>query len=147
MNKIVNNPSFTDNGTAPDGQQPDLNDETGLDEKVEQPEGEQKPSAEGDSTVPETIIDEPAEDEKVVIGDNEFTKKEIAEIIEKGQKVRGWETKMPGFDIDKLMPDYTKKSQRLAAYEKRSVQVKEGVTKEKLKELGIEDDQVSLFRD
>lgn len=79
-----------------------------------------EPIAESSEEQQETTP-EATEEEKFVLGDREYTQTEVQELIGKGQKIRDWEQKVPGNDIDKLYADYTKKSQRLAEYEKKIV--------------------------
>lgn len=136
MNKIVNNPPFEEEENVEteelETEQSEEHEEID-DEAIEEPEGESPEEGE-----------EPEEEEQTItIGDQEFTKEELQDIVSKGSKVKQWEEKMPGFDVDKLMPDYTKKSQRLAAYEKGLVPKQE--EKEDLSELGIDQEQVKLF--
>ncbi len=109
MNKITNNPPFDTEETA-----------VKIEEKVELNEEQ---STEESQEVKEEGSEETKEAEepqKVKIGDKEFTEEELAGIVEKGTKVKEWETKMPGFNLDTLMPDYTRKSQRLASMERQS---------------------------
>ena len=117
MNKIVNNPSFTDEGTATEQleEKIELQEEQSTEENKEENTEEQENKEGSEEETQKT-----EEPQKVKIGDKEFTAEELSGIVEKGTKVKEWETKMPGFNLDTLMPDYTKKSQRLAAMERQS---------------------------
>ena len=84
-----------------------------------------------------------AQSSKIKIGEQEFEPEELQALITKGAKVAQWEKKMPGFDVDKLMPDYTQKSQRLAKYEKGLAPKK--TEQPNLEELGIDEQQVKTF--
>lgn len=103
----------------------ELQEEQSTEEEI----AEEKPEVETEEVVEETTEEEVKSEEspKIKLGDKEFTAEELQEIAEKGSKVKEWETKMPGFNLDTLMPDYTRKSQRLAAYEKRPAKASEEV--------------------
>lgn len=83
---------------------------------------------------------------KVKIGEQEFSSEELQEIVNKGSKIKEWEKKMPGFNIDTFMPDYTVKSQRLREYEKRSAPKENKQNLDELKELGVDEDQIEAFQ-
>src|SRR3990167_5661467 len=115
MNKIVNNPSFTQEGSEEEVIETPVEETEEL-ETVEQSEEE---TAEEETKTEEAPLEEETTEEVVPpvltkIGDREYTAEELQEIVAKGSKIKEWETKMPGFDVDKLMPDYTRKSQELA---------------------------------
>ena len=110
MGKVVINEDF-----SPEGEEVELDkEEQSTEEKKEEVKESEEQSEEG-SAETEDKAEEP---QKIKIGDKEFTEEELKGVIEKGGKVQEWETKMPGFNLDTLMPDYTKKSQKLAQYEK-----------------------------
>lgn len=110
------------------------------DEQAEAPEVEEKTIEETtEVTTQEAVVEEKPILTK--IGDREYTPEELQEIVTKGSKVKEWETKMPGFDVDKLMPDYTRKSQELARLTKN----KPAEKKETLEELGIDEAQIKLL--
>ena len=118
MNKIVMGDGFTETTTEvkeqPEVKAPEVEvveETTEVEDAIEEKKEE-------------TAEESPA---KIKLGDKEFTQEELQEITEKGSKVKEWETKMPGFNLDTLMPDYTRKSQRLAAYEKRAPKAAEEV--------------------
>ena len=102
MGKIVIGEGF-----SPEGEEVEVKEDQST--ETEEVKESEEQSEEG-SAETEEKAEEP---QKINIGDKEFTG-----IIEKGGKVQEWETKMPGFNLDTLMPDYTKKSQKLAQYEK-----------------------------
>lgn len=112
--------------------------ETPTEETVQEEETPVAPAAE-EQPAPA----EPPQPSKIKIGETEYSEDELKTIVEKGQKIRDWETKMPGFNVDTFMPDYTRKSQRLAEYEKR-LAVKP-TPKADLKELGVDEEQVKVF--
>lgn len=91
----------------------------------------------------EKEIDVPS---KVKIGEQEFSNEELEEIVNKGSKIKEWEKKMPGFNIDTFMPDYTVKSQRLSEYEKRFAPKEVKQNLDELKELGVDEDQINAFQ-
>ncbi len=110
MGKVVINEEF-----SKEGEEVELDkEEQSTEEETETGEKSEEQSEEG-SAETEDKAEEP---QKIKIGDKEFTEEELKGVIEKGGKVQEWETKMPGFNLDTLMPDYTKKSQKLAQYEK-----------------------------
>lgn len=172
VNKISRNPSFTDGGTGASNQTVEVaEDVVELDEDNTSEEGTDveadetsEAEIETDGTETEETADdaevtegdeaddaasaetvqtvEPAE-EPVTIGDKQYTKQQLDELLNKGLKVKEWETKMPGFDVDKLMPDYTKKSQLLSKYEKQASTPKPSkISKDELVKMGIDDDQI-----
>lgn len=143
MTVVKNNPDFTDSDSSealPTEQVEETVEETeeeeSADEVVESEEVEEEIKPE-----PEVVPSVPA---KIKIGDQEFDESELKDIVTKGSKIKEWETKMPGFNVDTFMPDYTQKSQRLAAYEKRSAP-KAQVQPKELEELGVDDTQVKAF--
>ena len=109
MGKVVINEDF-----SPEGEEVEVKEDQSTEEETEEVKESEEQSEEG-SAETEEKAEEP---QKIKIGDKEFTEEELNGIIEKGGKVQEWETKMPGFNLDTLMPDYTKKSQKLAQYEK-----------------------------
>ncbi len=136
MGKIVNNPSFSTEEDvvvpvtpAPVVEEPEIEE---IEVQVTEPE----------APTPEPPVESPS---SVKIGDREYTEAELQAIVEKGSKVQEWETKMPGFNLDTLMPDYTQKSQRLAAFEKPRVPKSKAMPREELEKLGVDDGQIKAF--
>jgi len=75
----------------------------------------------GDTTQPAQIA--PAQEAppaKVKIGEEEFDSAQLAELVQKGKIAKEWESNRPGYNLDSLYADYTKKSMKLAEYEKQS---------------------------
>lgn len=157
MTKIVNNPPFTsEDGDVQGGQQ-----QVEVADDIKELAEEQQTSEQSETSVvdKEEIIEDKVEvsDEvisteaidgtpsKIKVGEREFTEEELSTIVAEGTKVQGWKQKMPGFDIDQLMPDYTRKSQRLARYEGQFGKTPETAPKESLEELGVDQDQVNTF--
>ena len=125
--------------------------ETTTELPVEKPEQSEEATVEEpaeekviETETPEVVeTEEPvAEATKVKIGEAEYTPEELQAIVSKGTQVKKWEEKMPGFDIDKLMPDYTRKSQRLAQFEKRNTVPKAQADSKEMEELGIDEAQL-----
>lgn len=164
MGKISRIPEFTSEGIVPTGsREKKVEVDIDLEEFDDEPKEIVKESEEPvESTEPQESGEENDEEtpkevsnslesstdttevtEKIKIGDNEYSQEELKAIVNRGGKVLEWEKKMPGFDVDKLMPDYTRKSQRLAQYEKGSV-IQESPEKV-IEELGIEPEQVKAF--
>lgn len=114
MGKIVIGEGF-----SPEGEEVEVKEDQST--ETEEVKESEEQSEEG------SVEEKPEEPQKIKIGDKEFTEEELNGIIEKGGKVQEWETKMPGFNLDTLMPDYTKKSQKLAQYEKHPAQKAEEV--------------------
>lgn len=107
------------------------------DEQVEAPEVK-------DEEVPAKETIEEIAPAKIKIGEQEYDPTELQDIVSKGSKIKEWETKMPGFNVDTFMPDYTRKSQLLATYEKRSAP-KAQVDVKELEDLGVDDAQIKAF--
>lgn len=160
MNRIVSNPPFA--SEEGDGEvivpkkeesTEELETEQSEEETTESDEETESSSESGEATEGEESEESESESEseeqppqKIKIGEFEYSPEELQEIVTKGSKVKEWEQKMPGFDVDKFMPDYTRKSQRLAQYEK-APQVARPVqkTKEELEALGVDDEQIKIF--
>ena len=123
MNKIVMGDGFSDTTEEKVELEEKAPEET-TEEVVEEKAETEEVVEETKEQTEEKVEESPA---KIKLGDKEFTQEELQEIAEKGSKVKEWETKMPGFNLDTLMPDYTRKSQRLAAYEKRAPKASEEV--------------------
>lgn len=142
MNKIVNNPPFEEEGGTASAVEtevektPELEEEQSVETTEEEIVEEEAPAEE--EAAEETVEEKPV---LTKIGDREYTVEELQEIVAKGSKIKEWETKMPGFDVDKLMPDYTRKSQELA----RLTKTKPAEKKETLEELGMDETQIKLF--
>ena len=132
--KIEAIPEFSDEGLAPEIA-PELDETVNVDEAVEE-----SASTEIPEETPE--VEKPEAQETVKIGEVEYTPEELQAIVAKGNKVKEWETKMPGYDLDKLYPEFTKRSQRLAQYEKANPVVD---AQKELDELGIEPEQAKAF--
>jgi hypothetical protein len=55
----------------------------------------------------------------IKLGEEEMTMEQIRALVEKGKSVAQWEAQRPGYNMDSLYADYTKKAQRLAELEKQ----------------------------
>lgn len=66
----------------------------------------------------DTTATENIEVEKIAVGDESFTKEELAELVRDGRFKRDVETKH-NTKLDRLMPEYTKATQKLSDYERR----------------------------
>lgn len=150
MGKITANPSFTtEDGAGNSNQIVDVNlDELNVEEPAEEVSEAEEPKdveqSEDDEILPEKQeIPAEVQAEVLKIGDREYSQEELQQIVEKGTKVTEWEKKMPGFNVDTFMPDYTRKSQQLAEFQKRMAPKNE--PKESLEELGIDQEQIKTF--
>lgn len=92
---------------------------------------------------PETLNE--VQEEVVEVNGKAFKKEELDEIISKGLLAKEWEQKVPGNDISKLFPDYTRKSQELAEYKKKMAQLKP-VEVQPIEDLGVDREQVDLIQ-
>lgn len=145
MSVVKNNPAFTDEPAAPAAVEPELVEEESA-ETEEESEAEETTTEETPVADPITpVVEEPVVPAKVKIGEKEYTQDELNELVTKGSKIKDWETKMPGFDVDKFMPDYTQKSQRLAAIDKRPAQKEVKLDPKELETMGIDDAQIKAF--
>lgn len=93
-------------------------------------------------TEPPTTTTSETTEEKFTFGEHEYTQSEIAELLEKGRVAKEWESKVPGNNITKLQADYTKKSQKLAEYEKQFAPPVE----QNSDEVDLPPDQIDLFK-
>lgn len=62
---------------------------------------------------------EPPAVQPVKIGEEEYTHDQLAELVQKGKTVKEWEISKPGYNLDSLYADYTKKSMKLAELERQ----------------------------
>lgn len=151
MTIVKNNPDFSDNDSSePTPVDKELADEIESEQSqdvVEQEEVQEEVRNEEQTETQEETVEQKVEiPTKVKIGEQEFSNEELQEIVNKGSKIKEWEKKMPGFNIDTFMPDYTTKSQRLKEYEKRSTQKESKQNLDELKELGVDEDQINAFQ-
>lgn len=110
-NAIKNNPEFTDGGGATETEV--LVDEE-LVAEVQAPEAEESETA----PEAEAIAEQPETEEQVAEAETPELSPELQSLVEKGRRVQAWETKMPGFDVDKIVPEFTRRSQALKALER-----------------------------
>lgn len=59
----------------------------------------------------------------VKIGEEEYTPDQLAELVQKGKIVKEWEIEKPGYNLDTLYADYTKKTMELAELRRNQPQV------------------------
>ena len=134
MSKVVVTEEFTDEEEKPTVKEP----EEGQSETDEQNSEKEEVKEEGSEETAEETPEEPdKQSSKIKIGEQEFSEEELQAIITRGTKVKEWETKMPGFNLDTLMPDYTRKSQKLKALEKSVPKAQEKIDLE-----GIDQEQI-----
>lgn len=152
MGKVVNNPSFTTEDSVQGGNQKiEVDNEVAelVNEQSDEGKTEEIQETKSEEKVEETQIEEQEEKveenqpAKIKIGEKEFDSTELETLVQKGTKIAEWEKKMPGFDVDKLMPDYTRKSQELARIKKSVPPPKEEEIN--LEELGVDNEQVKVF--
>lgn len=156
MGKIVINPAFTEEGSggsnnkkievADDVMELAEDEQSDIEETKEDEASSEETTEPLDQETKEEVVEEEAESTeptKIKIGEMEYSEEELQTIVARGSKIKEWEKKMPGFDIDKFMPDYTRKSQRLAELEKRTAPKEKKAND--LKTLGIDEDQVKAF--
>ena len=152
MTIVKNNPDFSNTDSSePTPVDKELANELEGEQSqdvVEQEEQtpEQDNNEEQEETQEEPIQQKVEAPSKVKIGEQEFSNEELQEIVNKGSKIKEWEKKMPGFNIDTFMPDYTTKSQRLKEYEKRFAPKESKQNLDELKELGVDEDQINAFQ-
>ena len=111
MNKLIDVPEFNDD----DSQKKELINEINNEEKKEEID-EEIDNSEDDQVVNQEEEQEQKEEdipEKIKIGDSEFSQEELNQLVLEGQKVQKWKDKNPGFDVDKLYPEYTRSRQEL----------------------------------
>lgn len=151
MTIVKNNPDFSN----PDSSEPtpidkelakELESEQSQDVVETEEQNEEQEKKETDVIEQNTTEEKTEVISKVKIGEQEFSNEELQEIVNKGSKIKEWEKKMPGFNIDTFMPDYTVKSQRLKEYEKRFAPKESKQNIDELKELGVDEEQINAFQ-
>jgi hypothetical protein len=61
----------------------------------------------------------PSVPDNVKIGDEEIPADQLADLVKKGKMVKEWESQKPGYSLDSLYPEFTRKSQELAELKRR----------------------------
>lgn len=66
----------------------------------------------------------PESQPKVKVGEEEYSVDQLTDLVKKGKVAKEWESSKPGYNLDSLYSDYTRKSQKLAEFE-RSKQIEQ----------------------
>lgn len=68
----------------------------------------------------------PVAPQGVKVGEQEYTSDQLTELVNKGKTVKEWEQSKPGYNLDSLYADYTRKSQKLAELERNQGEPESG---------------------
>lgn len=121
MGKIKNNPEFMqeEGGMA---QKAEVLIDEELVREAQTPEPAEESAEPAEEAKAESAQEAPVESVQETPAEEPQLAPDLQALVEKGRRVQEWESKMPGFDVDQLVPEFTRRSQALKALERAYAQ-------------------------